>query len=109
MLDGQGGPEVKALPNSLAHWVGREAQHQGLKLKGENALNFTLNDWGAWNSMRNHLQLADKPGLYSGLTILRITDVIGTSAEPYLKSLIEATRTKPPANTPASPVLKPAG
>lgn len=113
MLDGQGGPEVKALPNSLANWVGREAQHQGLKLKGENALNFTLSDWGAWNSMRNHLQLADKPGLYSGLTILRITDVIGTSAEPHLKSLIEATRIKPPAsnpgNTPAAPSLKPAG
>ncbi|MBX9569795.1 MAG: family 14 glycosylhydrolase [Candidatus Obscuribacterales bacterium] len=107
MLDGQGGPEVKALPNTLANWVGREAKHQGLLLKGENALNYTLHDWAAWNSIRDHMQLHNKPGLYKGLTILRINDVINTAAEPQLKALIEATKgPQPPAGAPA---LKPAG
>lgn len=112
MLDGQGGPEAKALPNSLANWIGKEAKQQGLLLKGENALNFTLQDWGAWNSMRSHLQLNDKPGLYHGLTILRITDVINTPAEAQLKALIDATKAPPPPGAaPAMkpPTLKPAG
>lgn len=73
LADGQDGPHVKSLPFSLATWVGQEAGRQGLTLKGENALSFTLADHNSWNRMRSFLALPENPnGKYHGLTMLRI-------------------------------------
>jgi hypothetical protein len=66
MADG----EHESLAYQLVRWVGEEAVRQGVEIKGENALNYTLYEPEAWVRLR--LALA----LYSGLTILRITDVV---------------------------------
>lgn len=112
MLDGWDGPKANALPHSLARWVGREAAHQGLRLKGENALNFTLGDWKSWESMRGHLNYPGHKGYYDGLTLLRMGDVIHTPSEAHLKGLIDtirSTTTSGGATGTMVEPLKPAG
>lgn len=65
MADG----ENKSLAYQLVRWVGAEAKRQGVVIKGENALNYTLYNSQSWQLLRSALSL------YAGLTILRITDV----------------------------------
>jgi beta-amylase len=66
MADG----EPESLAYQLVRWVGAEAVRQGVEIKGENALNYTLYDPESWTRIRSAL------ALYSGLTVLRITDVV---------------------------------
>ncbi len=69
MADG----ENESLAYQLVRWIGREANRLGVPIKGENALNYTLYETAAWKRLRSALEL------YEGLTILRITDVVGTN------------------------------
>lgn len=95
MGDGREGPDKQSLAHSLVCWFGEEAKRQGVLVKGENALNFTLADSSAWELIRSVLKPADgspKPkgwkGLYSGLTILRVSDVQeGVAASELAKTL----------------------
>ncbi|MDZ4838145.1 MAG: family 14 glycosylhydrolase [Candidatus Melainabacteria bacterium] len=73
LADGQDGRGVKSMPDSLASWVGQESNRQGLHLKGENALSFTLSDNASWDRMQSFLKLPGNPnGRYEGLTLLRL-------------------------------------
>ncbi|MCC7530923.1 MAG: family 14 glycosylhydrolase [Candidatus Melainabacteria bacterium] len=79
--DGQDGAIARSLPHTLATWVGKEANQQGLKIKGENALAGTLYDKAAWERMASLLKgWGDKPGdgHYDGLTFLRMNDVLAS-------------------------------
>ena len=71
---------ASAMPYTLANWVGQEAQRQGIPLKGENALGGNLGGDNAWNIMASHLRLPGQPGYYQGLTLLRLSDVLGSDA-----------------------------
>ncbi len=75
MGDGREGPEKQSLAHTLVCWFGQEAQRQGVIAKGENALNFTLADSAAWDLIRSVLKPSEN-GLYYGLTVLRISDVV---------------------------------
>lgn len=94
MPDGQdSNMNARALPYSLAEWVGREAQYQGIPLKGENALAGTLQNPDSWNIMSSHLKLPMQSGYYQGLTLLRLSDVVGSDvARSNLEKLIQSTR-----------------
>lgn len=95
MYDGQDGHmNAKAMPYTLANWVGAEARNQGLRLKGENALGGTLNDPAAWDRMASHLNLPGQDGYYQGLTLLRLNDSLNMDGA-YLNKLIRATEPSP--------------
>lgn len=79
MPDGDGGPAIKAMPNSLATWAGQEAERQGLWLKGENALNGNLYNDYSWTLMRSFLNFPGQHGYYHGLTFLRMADVVNNN------------------------------
>jgi len=76
MPDGADGKKALSLANSLVRWVGAEAKRQGVPVKGENALNFTLPVPQSWDLMRSALALPGQDGVYEGLTLLRISDVL---------------------------------
>ncbi len=76
MPDGADGKKAMSLANSLVRWVGAEAKRQGVSVKGENALNFTLPVPQSWDLMRSALALPGQTGVYEGLTLLRINDVL---------------------------------
>lgn len=76
MPDGADGKKAMSLANSLVRWVGAEAKRQGVTVKGENALNFTLPVPQSWDLMRSALALPGQTGVYEGLTLLRISDVL---------------------------------
>ncbi len=77
MADGADGKKAMSLANSLVRWVGAEAKRQGVPVKGENALNFMLPIPQSWDLMRSALALPGQDGVYEGLTLLRINDVLG--------------------------------
>ncbi|MBI2810540.1 MAG: family 14 glycosylhydrolase [Candidatus Melainabacteria bacterium] len=66
-----GDGENQSLAHQLVRWLGKEASLQGVPIKGENALNYTLYTPIAWKYLRSALDL------YEGLTILRISDAVG--------------------------------
>jgi beta-amylase len=72
MDDGAGGAAVGSQAKSLVFWVAQEAARQGVVIKGENALAGAINDDHAWDNMID----AVKWGAYSGLTVLRMGDVL---------------------------------
>jgi len=77
MRDGQDKPDVKSTAATLVRWVGEEAKRQGLAIKGENALAGNLADSTSWDRMSGHLRSPENPqGLYEGLTVLRMRDVL---------------------------------
>ncbi len=95
MADGQDGHmNAKAMPYTLANWVGAEARVQGLRLKGENALGGMLQDSASWDRMASHLSLPGQDGYYQGLTLLRLNDSLANNAA-YLSKLIQATKPLP--------------
>ena len=103
MGDGREGPEKQSLAHTLVCWFGQEAQRQGVVAKGENALNFTIADAGAWVLIRSVLK-PSATGLYSGLTILRISDVLeGVPLEELLKTLEFVEQSATPAPSRAHP------
>ncbi|MCC6977491.1 MAG: family 14 glycosylhydrolase [Candidatus Melainabacteria bacterium] len=77
MPDGADGKLAMSLANSLVRWVGAEAKRQGVPIKGENALSFTLPVPQSWDLMRSALALPGSDGVYEGLTLLRIGDILG--------------------------------
>ncbi len=83
MADGIDGAKANSLPYSLAQWVGREAHLAGLPLKGENALGWNLPNPDAWHSMASHLDLPNQKGYYRGLTLLRLSDVLGNDVSRW--------------------------
>ncbi len=92
MADG----EHESLAYQLVRWIGREANHQGVPIKGENALNYTLYESAAWQRLRSALEM------YEGLTILRITDVVGANrvASHEFRKTIRLAAGDIPANMP---------
>lgn len=100
MRDGQdANMNAKAMPYTLANWVGREAQVQGIPLKGENALGGLLADPASWQRLSSHLRLPGQQGYYQGLTLLRLSDVLGSdAARQGIEQLIKAT-----GHTPTQP------
>jgi hypothetical protein len=105
MADGENAERgAESVASSLVSWVGEEATRQGVPIKGENAVSWTLPDRSAWARMRSHLKLqsleeqhsqvdrhavvqlgghkrsvpgqsAVRLGSYEGLTILRMSNV----------------------------------
>lgn len=75
MPDGEGGPEANSVARTLVTWVGAEADRQGVPIKGENAVWWTLPKHESWTLMRSHLDLPGQEEHYQGLTILRMGNV----------------------------------
>jgi len=57
MDDGRDGVEAQSLARTLVRWFGKEAAHQGIVVKGENALAGTVYSRRAWKLMRSALKL----------------------------------------------------
>jgi hypothetical protein len=74
--DGEDGRTADSLAFQLVRWVGNEARRQGVVAKGENALADTLGMRESWHRMRMAIGMPGRPGLYEGLTILRMSDVV---------------------------------
>jgi hypothetical protein len=55
---------------SLVLWVAEEAHHQGVIIKGENAMNLTLDEADEWDRIVSALTNSTAP--YHGFTLLRI-------------------------------------
>jgi len=72
MDDGDGGPAVGSQAKSLVFWVAQEAKAEGVPIKGENALNYTLQNEHAWDNIEDAL----RRGPYEGITLLRVDDVV---------------------------------
>lgn len=85
---------ANAMPYTLANWVGAEAERQCIPLlKGENALGGNLGGDNAWNLMKSHLNLPGQAGYYHGLTLLRLSDVLGSdSARRNIEILTRASK-----------------
>lgn len=78
---------ARSVARSLVRWVGAEAHQQGVPLKGENAVSWSLPVRKSWHIMQTHLDWLNKasraafsqdlvPGnYYQGVTILRMDDV----------------------------------
>lgn len=64
-------PPAYSLAATLVSWVGAESTRQGVRLKGENALAGGLAGKDGWL----RISAALNRGHYSGLTLLRLTDV----------------------------------
>lgn len=80
MEDGQDKPEVESMARSLVLWVGEEARRQNVRIKGENALGWNVPNSAAWVRMASHIRTPENStGLYEGLTILRMTDVLAST------------------------------
>lgn len=92
MADG----ENESLAFQLVRWVGAEAKRQGVVIKGENALNYTLYNVEAWQRLRSAMSL------YAGLTILRINDV--TDNDVARREFQETTKLAATTESPAPTV-----
>lgn len=104
MADGVDGAKANSLPYSLAKWVGREAQLAGLPLKGENALGWNLPNPSAWHSMASHLDLPGQQGQYRGLTLLRLSDVLGSDVgRTHIETMINAIKSHKAAPAETAP------
>lgn len=83
MDDGHSGNHEEAhncLPAHLCHLVGREAQRQGVTLKGENALGWKLYQNDSWQRMISYLPIRGGFGLVEGYTFLRMSDILFNDA-----------------------------
>jgi len=80
---------AESLAATLVAWVGEEAAHQGVAIKGENALGFNLPKPKSWVMMRKALKVSVNNGRYEGLTLLRIGELTGSKvAMSKLKAMI---------------------
>lgn len=91
MPDGEGAERnANSVARSLVNWVGREAQHQAVPIKGENAVAWNLPIRASWQRMTEHLALPGSPGFYHGLTILRMSDIAeGEVAREETQKMVE--------------------
>lgn len=78
MPDGNDGRTADSLAFQLVRWVGKEGKRQGVVMMGENALADTLPSRDAWFRMRMALGMPSRPGLYAGLTVLRMADIVNS-------------------------------
>ena len=78
MPDGGDRPDAFSLAHTLVVWMGEEARRQGVTIKGENALNWTLVNQSAWDNIRSVLAVPGVNGAYAGLTILRMGDCLAS-------------------------------
>jgi beta-amylase len=90
MADG----ENESLAYQLVRWVGAEANRQGVVIKGENALNYTLYNAESWQRLRSAMSL------YAGLTILRVNDIVDNDVarREFLVTARLAAATESPAS-----------
>jgi beta-amylase len=70
--DWENGEYIASGAKDLVFWVAKAADAKGVVVKGENALNGGLYSDTGWNLIDNALDWAP----YSGITILRMTDVL---------------------------------
>lgn len=98
--DGDNGAAIRALPQSLAKWVGQEAHRQGLWLRAENALAGNLGSNHSWDLMKSHLDLPSNDGAYHGVTLLRIGDVVNNGiARNRVAEIMNEMNSKPTVST----------
>ncbi len=76
MPDGGGGSAADSLAFQLVRWFANECRRQGVVVKGENALADTLSVTESWDRMRLAISIHGRVGLFDGLTILRLSDVV---------------------------------
>jgi beta-amylase len=101
--DGQDGPDAQSLPHTAATRFGQAANALGLSLKGENALSGTLYNAYDWDLMDNEVKTPASPGrYYSGLTILRLHDIVDNPVgRDKITNLIQAIHSQPAPISPA--------
>jgi beta-amylase len=80
--------KVQSLAFQLVRWVGNEARRRNVPLKGENALADTLSMSESWHRMRLAIGGPGRVGLYEGLTILRMSDVVSGTARQEMEATI---------------------
>ncbi len=98
--DGDNGPAIRALPQSLAKWVGMEAQKQRLWLRAENALAGNLGNNYSWDLIKSHLDLPSNDGNYHGITLLRVGDVVNNgTARSRVAEIMNEINNKPTVST----------
>lgn len=78
MADGEGVSNAFSLAGSLVSWLGQEAVRQQVTIKGENALGPSLASPVAFERIRAQLAFNESAGLYSGITFLRMSDILRT-------------------------------
>lgn len=76
MDNGDGGPQVASEAKSLVFWFSEGAKAKGVKLMGENALDFKLFNPRGWDNIIDALTW----GNYYGITLLRLNELIGNEA-----------------------------
>lgn len=79
MADAEVGGATCSLARQLVWWIGKEAHHQGVPIKGENALAWNLPRADCWDFLRSVLATPGSNGAYEGLTLLRLGDCLITS------------------------------
>jgi len=86
-MDNNEGPEyAQSYAKALVFWVAQEAQRQGVRILGENALAGTLYSQRAWDNIENALLF----GGYDGVTFLRMGNVLGSSTgRSNFRNLVE--------------------
>lgn len=98
--DGDNGAAIRALPQSLAKWVGQEAHRQRLWLRAENALAGNLASNHSWDLMKSHLDLPSNDGAYHGVTLLRMGDVVNNGvARNRVAEIMNEINNKPTIST----------
>lgn len=98
--NGDNGPAIRALPQSLAKWVGMEAERQRLWLRAENALAGNLGNNHSWDLIKSHLDLPNQEGDYQGITLLRMGDVVNNGvARSRVAEIMNEINNKPTIST----------
>lgn len=83
---GTGPSPTYSRAEDLVFWIGAAAHHQDIEIKGENALDFKLNNDYNWDKIENVF----KYSYYTGITILRIINVSGGKGKERYSRLIAA-------------------
>ncbi|RZF22281.1 glycosyl hydrolase family protein [Halobacteriovorax vibrionivorans] len=70
----EGPTNAQSYAKALVFWVAQEAQKQGVRILGENALAGTLHDHKAWDNIADALYF----GNYDGVTFLRMGTILSS-------------------------------
>jgi len=71
----EGGSHANSFAKALVFWVGAHAKAHGVEIKGENALAGPMQSQRSWDNIQDALIY----GNYTGITILRMGDVLRSS------------------------------
>lgn len=89
MDDGRDGPVMGSLAKSLVGWISEYSRKIGLRIKGENALAYEINNAHAWDNI--YTALTEQ--VYAGVTILRLNSFLeNDEAKLGFKNLLERLR-----------------